>query len=157
MTTSHAGSATGTALDSLAPATRSRPVLTLAGAQRCLAAALARAEDLGVAVDVAVTDDAGRLLSFARMDGAFAASAELALDKARTVAGFGGLSTGALGAAIGGEPDVRLGIAARAGVAAFPGGVPVLVDGSLAGAVGVSGGSAEQDEDVARAGASAVC
>ena len=54
------------------------------------------------------------------------------------------------------EPAVRDGIAGREGVAAFGGGVPVVVDGELVGAVGASGGSAAQDKQVAQAGADAV-
>lgn len=135
---------------------RTETALTYAGARLVLDAALARAEAVGGAFDVAVTDAAGRLLAFARMDGAFAHSADIARDKAATVAGFGGLSTRVLAGAIAGEADVRDGIAGRTGVAAFPGGVPLLVDGALVGAVGVSGGSADEDEEVASAGAAAL-
>lgn len=130
--------------------------LTYVGARAALDAALAHAGSLGVPVNVAVTDSAGVPLAFARMDGAFAASAGIALDKARTVTGFGGTPTDLLYAAIESEPAVRDGIAGRAGVAAFAGGVPVVVEGELVGAVGVSGGSAAQDKAVAEAGAGAV-
>lgn len=130
--------------------------LTHAGARAAVDAALAHAETLGAAFNVAVTDAGGALLSFARMDGAFALSGDIAIDKARTVVGFGGAPTDALYAAIEGEPAVRDGIGGRAGVAAFGGGVPIVVDGHLVGAVAASGGSAEQDKAVAQAGAAAV-
>ncbi|WP_240641015.1 GlcG/HbpS family heme-binding protein [Nocardioides ferulae] len=135
-----------------------RPALALThvGARAALDAALAYAASLGVPVNVAVTDAGGALLAFARMDGAFAASADIAIDKARTVAGFGGAPTDELYAAIESEPAVRDGIAGRPGVAAFGGGVPVVVDGEPVGAIGVSGGSAAQDRAVAEAGARAV-
>jgi glc operon protein GlcG len=135
---------------------RPTTTLTYAGARLALDAALSRAEEVGGAFDVAVTDEAGRLLAFARMDGAFAHSGDIAIDKAATVAGFGGLPTDDLWGAIREEEDVREGIGGRHGVAAFPGGVPILVDGLLVGAVGVSGGSAAQDKDVASAAAAAV-
>ena len=135
---------------------RTETALTYAGARVALDAALARAEQIGGAFNVAVTDTAGALLAFARMDGAFAVSGSIAQDKAWTVAGFGGLPTDTFYDAIAGEDAVREGIAQRGRVAAFAGGVPVLVDGAFVGAVGASGGSAEQDKDVASAGAAAV-
>ena len=135
---------------------RTQAALTYAGALVALDAALARAEAVGGAFNVAVTDAAGTLLAFARMDGAFAASGDIARDKAWTVTAFAGLATDVLHDAISGEDAVREGIAQRGRVAAFAGGVPVLVDGSLVGAVGVSGGSAAQDKDVASAGAAAL-
>jgi len=96
------------------------------------------------------------LLAFARMDGAFALSGGIAQDKAWTVAGFNGIPTDEFYEAISNEDAVREGIAQRGRVAAFGGGVPVLVDGALVGAVGASGGSAVQDKQVATAGADAV-
>lgn len=135
---------------------RSSRTLTLTGATTVLQAALARAGELGVAVNIAVTDSTGGLLTFARMDGAFAHSGPIAQDKARTVCGFAGIPTDELYAGIAAEPAVRDGIALRAGIAAFGGGMPVRVAGELVGAVGVSGASAEQDRDVATAGAAAL-
>lgn len=130
--------------------------LTYAGARRALDAALAAAAEIGGAFNIAVTDAAGRPLAFARMDGAFAASGPIAADKAWTVANFGGLASDALYAAIAAEPDVRDGILAQPRVAAFPGGVGIVVDGHLVGAIGASGGSAAQDKLVSAAGAAAV-
>jgi glc operon protein GlcG len=135
---------------------RTETVLTYAGARVALDAALARAAELGGVFNVAVTDSTGGLLAFARMDGAFAGSGAIAQDKAWTVAGFGGIPTDDFYDAIAGEDAVREGIAQRGRVAAFGGGVPVVVGGALVGAVGASGGSAAQDKDVASAGAAAV-
>lgn len=135
---------------------RPSTALTYAGARLALDAALARASGLGVAVNVAVLDLSGVPLALARMDGAFTNSAAIAVDKARTVIGFGGAPTDGLYQAIEGEPAVRDGIAGRSGVAAFAGGVAIVVDGGLIGAVGVSGGSAAQDKEVAQAGAAAL-
>jgi glc operon protein GlcG len=146
-------------------------VLTYAGARVALDAALERAGPIGGAFNIAVTDWAGVLLAFARMDGAFAHSSAIAIDKAATVAGFGGLASDDRYSAIAGfgglasddrysaiveDPAARDGIVRRPGMAAFAGGVLVVIDGQFAGAVGVSGGSADQDKDVASAGAAAV-
>ena len=135
---------------------RTETALTYAGARVALDASLARAQQLGQAFNIAVTDQAGSLLAFARMDGAFTISGPIAQDKAWTVAGFGGLATDDFYDAIATEDAVREGIAQRGRVAAFGGGVPVVVGGACVGAVGASGGSASQDKDVAAAGAAAV-
>lgn len=135
---------------------RTETALTYAGARVALDAALARAEEIGRPFNIAVTDTAGTLLAFARMDGAFAISGSIAQDKAWTVAGFGGVATDDFYDAIAEEAAVREGIGQRGRVAAFGGGVPVLVDGAFVGAVGASGGSAAQDKEVAAAGAAAV-
>lgn len=135
---------------------RATHTLTYDGAATAVAAALEQARSIGVAFNIAVTDAGGALLAFARMDGAFVFSADIAIDKARTVAGFGGAPTDGLYDAIKDEPAVRDGIGGRAGVAAFGGGIPIVIGGDLVGAVGVSGGSAAQDKQVAKAGAAAV-
>lgn len=136
--------------------TRASAALTLSGARAALDSALAHAESIGARMNVAVVDAGGIVVAFARMDGAFNLSGSIARDKAKTVAGFGGVPSADLYAAIEGEPAVRDGIANRDGVAAFGGGVPILVDGELVGAVGASGGSAEEDTQVAQAGADAL-
>ncbi|HIZ97838.1 MAG TPA: heme-binding protein [Candidatus Janibacter merdipullorum] len=135
---------------------RASAVLTLAGAGAALDAALAHATEHDLRMNVAVVDPGGVLLSFARMDDAFAASGEIAVDKARTVVRFGGAPTAGLYEALAGEDAVIRGIGNRPGVAAFGGGVPIRVDGQLVGAIGASGGSAEEDAQVAAAGAAAV-
>ncbi len=135
---------------------RPTSTLTYAGARVALDAALAAAAAMDAAFNVAVTDGAGMLLAFARMDGAFAESGLIAQDKARTVARFGGIPSGSLYAALKDEPDVATGILTRPRVAAFGGGVPILLGGELVGAIGASGGSAAQDARVAEAGAAAV-
>jgi glc operon protein GlcG len=127
--------------------------LTLAGAQQVLTAGLGRAERIGIDVCVAVSDRAGALLAFARMDGAPVMSGQLAQDKAYTVAMFKGLPTHQWFDLIRDEPPLLHGIVKTDRLIVFGGGVPVLVDGDLVGAVGVSGGSAEQDREVAEAGA----
>lgn len=129
------------------------PVLTLAGAQRVLEASLAHAKSIGVAVCVAVTDRSGVLLAFGRMDGAPMMSATIAQDKAYTVAAFSGLPTDQWYDMIKDDPPVLTGIVKTDRLIVFGGGVPVMADGVVAGAVGVSGGSSEQDRSIAEAGA----
>ncbi len=130
--------------------------LTYDGARRALSAALAEAGRLGVAVCVAVADRAGHLLAFARMDGAPVLSAQIAQDKAFTVTAFNGLPTHEWFPVLEREPALLHGIVKTERLVIFGGGVPVMVGDDLVGAVGASGGSAEQDRQVAAAGASAL-
>lgn len=136
--------------------TRPTATLTLAGAQVALQGALTQAEQVQGRFNIAVTDAAGDLLAFARMDGAFAESGPIAHDKARTVVRFGGAPTDGLYEALAGEDAVVRGIANRPGIAAFGGGVGIVLDGQLVGAIAASGGSAAQDKQVAEAGVHAL-
>ena len=135
---------------------RTQQTLSYAGARAVVDAAAARAQALGVPVNIAVVDLAGALLAFARLDGAPLLSGAIAQDKAYTVAAFNGVPTHAWFAMIEAEPALREGIVHRERLVIFAGGVPVTVGGTLVGAVGVSGGTAEQDREIAEAGASAV-
>lgn len=142
--------------ESTPASTRSQPSVTRAGARAAMDAALARAEEIGVPMNIAVVDPGGHLVAFERMDGAMLISAGIAQDKAWTVIAGKGLPTAEWYEAISADPALKLGFPHRERLVIFGGGVPILVDGQLAGAVGVSGGSAEQDADVAAAGATAV-
>ncbi len=143
---------------SSAPApTRAWRGLTYTGATSVLVAAVAHAERLGVPVNVCVADPSGDPLATARMDGAALLSYPIAVDKAFTVAAFSGLPTHAWFDLIKDEPSLREGIVHRDRLVVFGGGVPVRVDGEVVGAVGVSGGSADQDREIAEAGAAALC
>lgn len=130
--------------------------LTLAGAQRVLDASLVMAGELGAPVCVAVSDRSGQLLAFGRMDGAALLSVSIAQDKAYTVAAFGGLATHDWFELIKDEPALLHGIVKTDRLIVFAGGVPVRSGSELVGAVGVSGGSAEQDRAIAEAGAQAL-
>lgn len=130
--------------------------LTLPGAQLAIDAAVAAARELGIAVCIAVTDPGGHLLAFVRMDGAPLMSASIAQDKAYTVVAFQGLPTHEWFDLIRDEPPLLHGIVKTERLVVFGGGMPVRVGGRLVGAVGASGGSAEQDRAVAEAGAAAV-
>jgi uncharacterized protein GlcG (DUF336 family) len=135
---------------------RLQQTLTYAGARVAVDAAEAMAQVLGVPVNIAVVDLAGALLAFARLDGAPLLSGSIAQDKAYTVAAFNGVPTHAWFGLIEAEPALREGIVHRDRLVIFGGGVPVTVDGTLVGAVGVSGGTAEQDREIAESGAAAV-
>lgn len=133
--------------------------LGLASAQQVAAQALAEAGRLGVRISVAVTDEAGVLLAFARMDGATRLSARTAADKTQTVI-LTGKATLDLGREwreeLGAEPELFYGMIARPDVVPFGGGVPVLADGRLAGAVAVSGATSLQDHEIATRAAAVV-
>ncbi len=127
--------------------------LTLAEANQMIHAAVAKADELGVKVSIAVCDAGGNLLAFNRMEGASAVSATVAQGKAAASAGFGRAS-GALQAD---SPVIQAVIAAMGGrMLPAQGAVPVLKDGELAGAIGGSGATAQQDEDCAQAGLAAL-
>lgn len=130
--------------------------LTLDGARNVLDAALARAAEMGKAFCIAVTDPSGEPLMTARMDGAPRLSAGIALDKAYTVTGFGGMPTSEWWGAIKDDAPVANGITHTPRLIIFGGGVGVFADGELVGAVGVSGGTADEDADVATTGAAAI-
>jgi len=130
--------------------------LTASGALKALNAAHAKSLELGVPVNIAVCDAAGNELAFLRPDGAALLSMGIARDKAYTVVAFHGIPTDAWYGMIKDEPALLNGIVHRDRLVIFGGGVPIKVDGVLVGAVGCSGGSAEEDALVAQAGADAL-
>lgn len=134
-----------------------QPTLTLEGAKRVVAAAMAyaRSHDAPGAA-VAVVDAGGHTILLERLDGSFPASADVSIGKARTAANFGRPTRGMEESINKGRPA----LAAVAAVTAFTplmGGIPILVDQEVVGAVGVSGAaSAQQDEEIAVAAAAAL-
>jgi uncharacterized protein GlcG (DUF336 family) len=137
-------------------ATIRQDTLSLAAAQQVLAAAIAKAGELGKAFCLCVADPSGDPIAAARMDGAPRLSAQIAANKAWTVAQFNGMPTHVWWGAIENEPSLVHGITHTPRLIVFGGGVPVTVDGAVVGSVGVSGGSADEDRIVAEAGAAAV-
>ncbi len=141
------------------PDTLDDRTVSLEGAQRVLAAALALADRMKVQVSVAVAGRAGDLKAFARMDGASTLSAETARRKVYTVAATG-LSTKEFGTILKSEmreePELFHGMISIEGLIAFAGGVPIRLGGQLIGAVGVSGGTSAQDQEIAEASATAI-
>lgn len=136
---------------------RKQSVISLEGARKAVAGSFAKAQELGVPVNIAVADTGGNLVSFDRMDGAALMSASIAQDKATSVVSFGGLPTHAWTDLFAGDHEsVGKGIPLRPGLVIFAGGIPIEVDGELIGAVGCSGGTSEEDRLIAEAGAAAV-
>jgi glc operon protein GlcG len=141
----------------LALITRNHPKLTLEGARAVLAAGERRAIEIQVPMNIAVVDDGGHLLAFVRMDGAKPASVAVSLVKAQAAA----MRRASTGPAMAGDQvnlALALGLASAASEHQTPirGGVPLVVDGEVVGAIGVSAGTEDQDLDVARAGATAI-
>ncbi|MCC3313774.1 GlcG/HbpS family heme-binding protein [Nocardia africana] len=129
--------------------------IALDAAQRVLNAAAGQAKSLDVRVAIAVADRSGHLVAYGRMDGAPLLSGQIAQDKAYTVAAFG-LATHEWFDLIKDDPALLHGIVKTDRLIVFGGGAGIYVDGGLVGAVGVSGGSAEQDRRIAEAGVAAV-
>jgi glc operon protein GlcG len=131
-----------------------KKTLTLDGAKKVAAAATAEARRLGAPGGViAVVDDGGNLMYLERLDGTFAAGAPISVGKARTAAIFK-KPTSAF------EDIIKNGRTAMVALSDFTplqGGVPIEAAGRVVGAVGVSGAaSAQQDEELAKAGAAAL-
>ncbi|WP_235538616.1 GlcG/HbpS family heme-binding protein [Sphingomonas sp. Root710] len=122
--------------------------------QAIMEAAILCAADMGVTVSVAIVDTAGNLAGFGRMPGSFLISIDLSIDKAWTAASFG-VATRELSEMLEREPRaVREGLLRRPRLTEVPGGMPILVDELVVGAIGVSGASDKQDERCAAAGLS---
>lgn len=118
-------------------------------------AAVAHARSLGIRINVAVCDASGTLLALRRMHGAFLHSIDIAIDKAYTAASFG-FPTRQWPELIRDDEALRTGLPLRPRLVVFGGGLPIRAEGALVGGIGVSGGSAEQDEACARAALAAV-
>ncbi|HEY6246042.1 MAG TPA: heme-binding protein [Pyrinomonadaceae bacterium] len=126
-----------------------KQVLTLDVAKKIAAAAEAEAKKRGATVVIAVVDDGGYLLVLERLDDTQVASVDVGVAKARTAAIFRRPSKVF-------EDQVkngRVSALALPGAVALQGGVPIVIDGKVIGAVGVSGNSPQEDEDIAKVGA----
>jgi len=131
----------------------SKPVLTLEGARLAGEAAAKYAKENGAAPSIAVVDDGGHLLYFTRVETSFAAGANVSIGKARTAAMFKKPTSFF-------EETINKGrftMTALSDFTPLQGGVPIIHDGQVIGAIGVGGAkSARQDEEVAKAGATAI-
>lgn len=126
--------------------------LTLSEALFIVNAAKIKADDLEVAMNIAVVDRGCLLIAFARMDGAWRGSIDISQKKARTACYFD-MPTGELGKlSQPGEPLYQI-EHSNGGLITFPGGIPILKNGEVVGAIGVSGSTVDNDHAVALAGA----
>ncbi len=123
--------------------------MTLAAARRHITDAISKSEQLGIKVCIAIVDSGAHLVAFERMDGAFLGSVDIAIKKARTSALFP-LESGPLGALIRSEQLTGFELS-NENLMGFKGGVPIFAGDDQIGAIGISGGSAEEDLAIARA------
>jgi uncharacterized protein GlcG (DUF336 family) len=129
--------------------------ITLKEARQVIAAAEAKAAEIGQPMNVAVVDSGGNLVSHVRMDGAWIGSIDVSINKAFTARAFD-ISTADLAKnAQPGQQFYGIQNSNHGRIMIFAGGVPLRRNGSVVGAIGVSGGSGVQDQTVAMAGASA--
>ena len=129
--------------------------ITLEEAQQIIDAAAKKAAEIGQPMDIAVVDAGGNLKAQVRMDGANIGSITIAINKAYTSIAFQ-CETGDLQEVTRPHgPIYGLNDAHGGRLVVFPGGIPLVRDGSIVGAIGVSTGTVEQDQEVASAGAAA--
>lgn len=131
---------------------RAVPLLTEAGARVAMEAAVEEARAHGLALSIAVVDSFAELIAFHRMDGANIVTIETAMAKAKSAARMG-LPSDRMRELL---DSGTLAVLSIPGVVPLGGGVPIVHDGAMIGAIGVSGGTLEQDLQVAKAGKGAI-
>ncbi|CUH84328.1 GlcG/HbpS family heme-binding protein [Thalassovita mediterranea] len=126
--------------------------LDIADARILIAGARAKAEEIGVPMCIAITDEGGNLIAFERMDGGKVTSTIIAIDKSYTASGakkatheYGEVSQP-------GKPAYGIASAIGGRLMVVGGGLPVIVDGAVVGGIGISSGTPGQDQEVAQAG-----
>ena len=129
--------------------------IDLATADKAIAAAARKASELGLKMCIAISDEVGDLKAFERMDGAPRLSIQIAQDKAYTAAGYG-LATHTWWDFIKDDPPLLHGITHTPRLIVFGGGFPIVLEGEIVGAIGVSGGHYRQDMECARAALAAI-
>ena len=130
--------------------------IKLEDARRIIAAAEKKAQEIGQPMNVAVVDEGGNLLAFERMENAWRGSIDIAQNKAFTSRAFD-IETKALGDnSQPGQQFYGIHASNHGRIMIFAGGLPLKQGGTVVGAIGVSGGSGEQDQAVAEAGAAAL-
>lgn len=130
--------------------------LTLAAAQLMLEAAERKAEEMGLAMDIAICDEGGNLLAFHRMLGAKITSIEVAIGKAFTAAATGVPTAKYAEMAGAGKPAFGINVSNSGRFMIVGGGLPIRIDDELLGGIGASSGTSEQDTVVSQAGIDAL-
>lgn len=130
--------------------------VTLTQAQAVVEAARAKAEEIGVPMNIAVVDAGNNLSTFVRMDGAWLGSIDIAQNKAYTARAFDMSTKDLAPLCQPNQPLFGINASNQGRLIIFAGGIPLESGGDVIGAVGVSGGSVEQDHEVAEAGVAAL-
>ena len=130
-------------------------MITLADARRVIAAAEAKAVEIGQPMNIAVADGGGNLVAHVRMDNAWIGSVDISIKKAWTARAFDIETKDLAKESQSGDQFFGIHASNDGRVMIFAGGVPLKRDGKVVGAIGVSGGEGKQDQSVAEAGAKA--
>ncbi len=127
-------------------------MVTLEDARRVIAAAEKKAEEIGQPMNIAVADVGGNLVAHVRMDGAWFGSVDISIKKAWTSRAFDITTKDLADNSQSGDQFFGIHASNNGKVMIFAGGIPLKQGGKVVGAIGVSGGSGEQDHQVAEAG-----
>jgi uncharacterized protein GlcG (DUF336 family) len=130
-------------------------MITLEDARRIIAAAETKAKEIGQPMNIAVADAGGNLVAHIRMDNAWIGSVDISIKKAWTSRAFDITTKDLAENSQSGDQFFGIHASNNGKVMIFAGGVPLKKDGQVVGAIGVSGGSGEQDHAVAEVGAAA--
>ena len=130
-------------------------MVTLNDARRIIAAAEAKANELGQPMNIAIADNGGNLVAHVRMDGAWIGSIDISIKKAYTSRAFDIATKDLAQHSQSGGQFFGIHASNNGRIMIFAGGIPLKKGGKVIGAIGVSGGSGEQDHAVAEAGAAA--
>ena len=136
-------------------ASQSARTVTLSTGQAVLEAARAKATQIGVPMNIAVVDEGSNLVAFARMDDAWLGSIDIAQNKAYTARAFDMPTENLAPLAQPGGSLYGIEASNHGRLIVFAGGIPLISGGRVVGAIGVSGGAVEQDQEVAEAGVAA--
>jgi uncharacterized protein GlcG (DUF336 family) len=129
--------------------------VTLADARRVIAAAEKKAQQIGQPMNIAVADEGGNIVAHVRMDNAWIGSIDISMKKAYTSRAFDIATKDLAEHAQSGRQFFGIHASNNGKIMIFAGGIPLKRDGKVVGAIGVSGGTGEQDQAVAEAGAAA--
>jgi len=130
--------------------------VNLADARRLIAAAEKKAEEMGQPMNIAVADAGGNLVAHVRMDNAWIGSVDISINKAFTARAFDITTKNLATNSQSGDQFFGIHVSNHCRIMIFAGGIPLKRGGRVIGAIGVSGGSGEQDHEVAEAGAAAL-
>lgn len=131
-------------------------MMSLALARKVIAAAERKAKKIKQPMNIAVVDEGGNLVAHVRMDGAWIGSIDISINKAFTSRAFDIATKDLAEHSQSGDQFFGIHVSNRGRIMIFAGGIPLRQEGKVIGAIGVSGGSGEQDHPVAEAGAAVV-